>query len=252
MRSLKFWTPADFEISSYRFSIKDRINSSYTTSGSDNTGKCTYTYNSLGFRGDEPTKEGFRVMSIGCSHTEGVGLNDDQTWSSQLCGIINGVDLNFGSGGRSNDYVVRCLLTYFDLVKPDLVLIMYPNQDRREYYTEEEGIEPFAYKPWGYLSETEKGIEVYNSLITSTNNEENFINWYKNHLLVKYFLESKNCKWVWNGAHLHAAPQEPNRFDGDYRNFLDFGADGAHSGPLHNKNYANNLYQFLLKSKILQ
>ena len=77
---MKYWTPETFEVSTYKWSINERKNKSYTTSGSDNSGKCTYTYNSLGFRGDEPTKPGFKVMSIGCSHTEGVGLNDDETW----------------------------------------------------------------------------------------------------------------------------------------------------------------------------
>jgi len=248
---MKYWTPDTFEVASYKWSINERKNRSHTTSGSDNTGECVYAYNSLGFRGDEPTKEGFKVMSIGCSHTEGVGLADNETWSHQLCKLINGVDLNFGFGGRSNDYVARCLLTYFDLVKPDLVLIMYPNQDRREYYTETGGIEPFAYNPWGFLSETEQGVDIYKGLMTVANNRENYINWYKNHLLVRYFLETKNCKWVWNGAHLHTAPQEPNRFDGDYRNFVDFGSDGAHSGPEHNRIYAENLYRFLINSKTL-
>jgi len=250
MISLKYWTPETFEVSTYKWSINNRKNKSYTTSGSDNSGKCIYTYNSLGFRGDEPNKHGFKVMSIGCSHTEGVGLNDDETWSHQLCKLINGVDLNFGYGGRSNDYVTRCLLTYFDIVKPDLVLIMYPDQDRREYYTEDGNIEPFAYNPWGHLIETEEGKEIYNGLMATANNESNYINWYKNHLLIKYFLETKNCKWVWNGAHLFAGINELNRFDGDYRNFIDYGADGAHSGPQHNKQYAINLHQFLIDNKI--
>lgn len=248
---IKFWNADTFEVSSYKWSINERKNKSYTASGSDNTGKCRYTYNSLGFRGEEPTKEGFKVMSLGCSHTEGVGLNDNETWPYQLCKLVNGVDLNFGFGGRSNDYVTRCLLTYYDLIKPDLVLIMYPNQDRREYYTEAAGIEPFAYKPWGHLVETEEGSEVYQGLMLTANNEANFMNWYKNHLLIKYFLETKSCKWAWNGVHLYKAPQELNRFDGDYRNFTDFGCDGIHSGPEHNRIYAENLYHFLINSKTL-
>ena len=251
MISLKHWTPETFEVSTYKWSINDRKNKSYTTSGSDNSGKCTYTYNSLGFRGDESTKQGFKVMSVGCSHTEGVGLNDDETWSHQLCKLINGVDLNFGYGGRSNDYVTRCLITYFDIIKPDLVLIMYPNQDRREYYTEDGNIEPFAYNPWGHLVETEDGKEIYNGLMAVANNESNYINWYKNHLLIKYYLETKQCPWVWNGSHLFAGTSESNRFDGDYRNFIDYGKDGNHSGPLHNKQYATNLHQFLIDNKII-
>ena len=123
---LKYWTIEDFEVSSYKWHLSDRFNKTFTTSGGDNTGLCTYTYNELGFRGDSIKKEGFKVMSIGCSNTEGVGVNDNQTWPAQFSKLIpNGVNHNFGMGGRSNDYISRCLLTYFDLVKPDLVLIMY-------------------------------------------------------------------------------------------------------------------------------
>ena len=249
---IKFWNIDTFDIASYKWSINERKNKSHTSSGSDNTGKCTYTYNSLGFRGDEPTKEGFKIMSIGCSHTEGVGLNDNETWSYQLCQLIpNAVNCNFGFGGRSNDYVSRCLLTYYDVVKPDLVLIMYPNQDRREYYTDKGCIEPFAYNPWGYLKETYEGLEIYKSLMVVANNEENFINWYKNHQLITYFLKDKNIPFVWNGSHLFNVIDEPNRFDNDYRNFIDFGEDGAHSGPQHNKKYAQDLYDYLIKNNII-
>lgn len=249
---MKYWTPESFEISSYKWGIEARKNKSYNTSGSDNTTKCTYTYNSLGFRGDEPTAKAYRVMSIGCSHTEGVGVGDNETWSHQLCQLIPGsVDLNFGFGGRSNDYVARCLITYFDLIRPDLVLIMYPNQDRLEYYTEEGNIEPFAYHPWGYFEETNTGIDIHKSLMNIANNENNFVNWYKNHLLITYFLQNRNIPFVWNGSHLFKAPEEANRFDGDYRNFIDFGVDGNHAGPIHNKKYAEKLHAFLVREKFL-
>lgn len=123
---LKFWKPEKFEISSYKWGIDERKNKSYRTSGSDNSGKCIYTYNELGFRGDSVLKDGFKVMSIGCSLTEGVGVNDWETWPHMFSKkILGGVDLNFGVGGRSNDFISRCLLTFYDYIKPDLVLIMY-------------------------------------------------------------------------------------------------------------------------------
>ena len=126
MKSVKFWTPETFEISTYKFNLIDRVNKTYETSGSDNTGKCSYTYNELGFRGDSISKKGFKVMSIGCSYTEGVGINDNETWPYLISSIItNGVNMNFGTGGRSNDFISRCLLTYYDVIKPDLVLIMF-------------------------------------------------------------------------------------------------------------------------------
>ena len=117
MTTPKYWNPETFEISSYKYSLKERINQTYNTSGSDNTNLCTYTYNELGFRGDSIKKEGFKVMSLGCSITEGVGVDDNETWPAQFCNHIeNGVNFNFGTGGRSNDFICRCLMSYYDLI----------------------------------------------------------------------------------------------------------------------------------------
>jgi hypothetical protein len=251
MNPLKYWNIEGFEISSYKYSLRERVNQTYTTSGGDNTNLCTYTYNELGFRGDSIKKEGFKVMSLGCSITEGVGVNDDETWPAQFCSHIeNGVNLNFGTGGRSNDFICRCLLTYYDIIKPDLILIMYPSPLRREIYTKDGGIEPFMpTASWGYLKETDDGIKTQEYLTHLQNNNEDFINWYKNHLLIKYFLELKKCNWIWNGRELTLFDyNEPNRFDGDYGKYLDLGVDNTHPGPNHNKTYANKLHDFISKN----
>jgi lysophospholipase L1-like esterase len=247
MTPLKYWKPYGFEISSYDYKIIDRVNKSYKTSGSDNTGKCLYTYNQLGFRGDSINKEGFRIMSIGCSNTEGVGVNDNETWPHQFSKLIpNGVDLNFGTAGRSNDYISRCLLTYYDLIKPDLVLIMYTSPQRREIYTKDGGVEPFIPTlTWGYFKNTDEGISTQSMLFKLQNDNEDFINWYKNHMLIKYFLESKKCNWLWNGWFgIPVDFKETNRFDGEYgMPYIDLGVDGVHPGPKQNETYATKLYE---------
>jgi lysophospholipase L1-like esterase len=251
MNPLEYWNPEGFEISSFKFKLDERKNKIFKTSGSDNTGLCTYTYNELGFRGDSIKKEGFKVMSLGCSITEGVGVNDNETWPAQFCSHMeNGVNFNFGTGGRSNDFIVRCLLTYYDVIKPDLILIMYPSPLRREIYTKDGGIEPFMpTASWGYLKETDDGIKTQEYLTYLQDDNEDTINWYKNHLLIKYFLESKKCNWIWNGRELKSLEyDEPNRFDGDYGKYLDLGIDNTHPGPNHNKTYANKLHDFISKN----
>jgi hypothetical protein len=248
MKPLQYWTPEGFEISSYKWPLSERINKQYKTSGSDNTGLCTYTYNELGFRGDSVHKTGLKIMSIGCSNTEGVGVNDDETWPHQFSKLIpNGVDMNFGCGGRSNDYISRCLLSYYDLIKPDLVLIMYTLPQRREVYTKDNNIEPFMpTEAWGYLKDEEEGKLIQSNLTSLQNNNEDFVNWYKNHLLIKLFLESKKCNWLWNGwMEIPMKFKEFNRFDGNYKNFLDKGVDGIHSGPKHNQSYAIDLFNHI-------
>jgi lysophospholipase L1-like esterase len=248
MKSLKFWSPNEFEIASYKYSLKERVNKSFNTCGSDNTGLCEYTYNNLGFRGDSTHKKGFKVMSLGCSNTEGVGVNNTETWPHQFTNLIpNGVNMNFGTGGRSNDFITRCLLTYYDLIKPDLVLIMYTSPQRREIYTKDGGVEPFIpTTSWGYMEETEDGEKIQNYLTELQNNNEDFINWYKNHQLIRLFLESKKCNWLWNGNFgIPNDYKEFNRFDGEYGRHIDKGTDGGHPGPKHNNAYAQKLYDFI-------
>jgi len=248
---LNFWNVNTFEISSYyRDSLERRRNLKTDKSANDTSGLCTYTYNSLGFRGDEPTKKGFKIMSIGCSYTEGVGVNDNETWPAQFAKLVpNGVDLNFGCAGRSNDYIVRCLHTYYDLIKPDLVLIFYTIFHRKEYYTETASVEPFMpTSTWDFM-ETDTGKQIHKNFVENLNIYDDFINnWYKNHLLIKYFLETKKCNWVWNGTNSTPTYVENNRFDGEGPYVLDYGVDNIHSGPHTNKKYAHLLYEYILKN----
>jgi hypothetical protein len=124
---------------------------------------------------------------------------------------------------------------------------MYTSPQRRDIYTKDGKIEPFMpTASWGYLKETDDGIKLQEYLTYLQNKNEDLINWYKNHLLIKYFLESKKCNWLWNGFfQIPKDYNEFNRFDGDYGKYLDLGVDGKHPGPKHNKIYAKNLYDYI-------
>jgi hypothetical protein len=79
MESLKFWKPETFDIASFKWHLKERVNKEILGNGSD-IGSCYYTFNELGFRGDSPKKKGTRIMSVGCSHTEGHTVDWKKTW----------------------------------------------------------------------------------------------------------------------------------------------------------------------------
>jgi len=222
MKGLKFWKPLNFDVTSFRWKLKERVGRRFQGSGSDNSSKNTYTYNELGFRGNSFLKDGFKIMSVGCSHTEGIGVNDDETWPHILSNLVpNGVDLNFGYSGRSNDYISRTILTFVEKVNPNLVIVMYTYPSRREYYTNEGGIEPFAINPWGYYKEHPNGIKEFEMLKNLSNEEDDYINWYKNHLLITYYLKSKNIPFVWDGTFIGTDYTDENRFDGDYKKYSD-------------------------------
>jgi hypothetical protein len=250
---LKHWNFENFDVSQYEDdNLKNRKNTIKNTCGNDKTGLCIYSYNELGFRGDSIHKKGFKIMSIGCSYVEGIGVNDNETFSHYFSKLIlNGVDLNFGFGGRSNDYIVRCLMTFYDIIIPDLVIITYTHKHRREYMTKDNIVEPFMpTSTWNYMENDKIGINIHKNLVELQNDYEDMNNWYKNHLLIKYFLESKKCNWIWTGPDTLNDYTDFNKFNGDFEKVEDFGVDGIHAGPKTNKTYAHNLFNYILKNHL--
>lgn len=241
MRFPKYWNVDTFDVTSHKWPLSERKNKSFQTSGSDNSTLNTYTYNSLGYRGDEFPLSDKTLMAIGCSHTEGIGVDDNQTWPFYISKKLNHSHINFGFTGRSNDYISRCILTFTEYINPDLVCIMYTYPHRREYYTSNNGIEPYHPSPWGWF---EENTELFSCMNKLSNTYDDYINWYKNHLLITNFLENKKIPFIWNGIFLETEYTDDNRFDGDY--IIPY---GTHATPIQNENYSNMLYEFLTKQK---
>lgn len=242
MKSLKYWNTEEFDIASYKWHLKERVDKEILGNGSDK-GICYYTFNELGFRGDSPKKKGLRIMSVGCSHTEGIGVHNHETWSHYLSKLLpNGVDLNLGISGRSNDYISRTIMTFTEELKPALVLVMYTYPHRREFYRETGEVEPYHPSPWGYFDEEKEGRMIWANKIASSNDEEDFINWYKNHQLITYYLKSKEIPFIWNGTFLGTKYTDENRFDGDYPNLPD---EHKHATALQNEVYAKKLFKHI-------
>lgn len=243
MNPLSNWNSETFSVTNYKWLIDERKSKSINSSGSDKSCVNTYTYNSLGFRGDEFPLIGKKLMAVGCSHTEGIGVNDWETWPYYLSNLINYSHINFGYTGRSNDYISRCILSFVDLIQPDLVCIMYTNKERKEYYTSDGAVEPYHPHPWGWFEDNQSQ---YQSISNLSNDNDNFINWYKNHLLITYFLKNKGIPFVWNGTFLNTDYIDENRFDGIYS--IEY---GKHATPQQNEIYSKSLHDFLINKKII-
>lgn len=113
--------------------------------GADNSGKKTYAFNSLGYRGEEFDRAAeFRIFVCGDGDGIGTGLDWEETWGYRLkCMLARRVDLdlssvnllNFSQSFASADYVTRTLISQCGAVKPDLVVAHYPESTRAEYFT---------------------------------------------------------------------------------------------------------------------
>lgn len=91
----------------------------------------TYSFNSLGFRCREFNNKP-SLMTLGCSHTMGIGLPVDKIWPELLASKLNLQCANFGQAGASLDTAFRLCHGYIDRIQPQLVVLMTPPGERFE------------------------------------------------------------------------------------------------------------------------
>jgi hypothetical protein len=98
-----------------------------------------YRYNSLGYRSQEIDLSCSKpsVICIGCSFTEGVGVNYEESWPAHVeQAFPDHLVYNFGLGGSSGDYVARTLYNIGNLLKTEIVFILWPSMFRYEIYND--------------------------------------------------------------------------------------------------------------------
>ena len=97
-----------------------------------------YKTNSHGYRCPEwiPLPEGKKnVVILGCSHTFGEGLNDNEVWVNKLYTKVGQKKLRFwnlGQPGASADKIVRILYGCEKILFPKIIILCWPVWSRRE------------------------------------------------------------------------------------------------------------------------
>lgn len=116
--------------------MKDPKNCEYlTNAGWDDEYAIEYKFNSSGFR-DEEFDQRPNCLAIGCSFTEGVGLNKDQTWPTKLTNLIGMHVWNLGVGGAATDTCFRMTDHYIKILNPKTVFLLVPPPARVELHTD--------------------------------------------------------------------------------------------------------------------
>lgn len=100
--------------------------------GWDQPGVITYQYNREGFR-DQEFDDRVCGLAFGCSHTEGVGIDETSTWPRQLTAITGLYFWNLGLGGTCLDTIYRLFEHFVDRFRPKLAVICHPPHQRFEY-----------------------------------------------------------------------------------------------------------------------
>ena len=217
-----------------------------------------YKTNSFGYRCPEfrPLPDGGKnAVVLGCSHTFGEGLEENETWSSRVAKDSNKILRwwNLGQPGASADLMIRILYGAEKVLFPKVIVACWPAQSRRER-----------------LDLYPQNLTSNDSLLKTENNNTDKNNFLKNVFLLEKFAEKnqaktfhcfaedayeldsnlqvlknytiKNCWPEWDQHHLPEAK----------RNIIttpSLARDGAHYGAEHHQVFAR-LFLERFKSKL--
>jgi hypothetical protein len=123
--------------------------------------KITYKRNSLGHRSKEISEIDFDnyILTTGCSHTEGVGLELDKTYSYVLGQKMKCDYYNLGIGGTGIDVMIHNLTVWLNKYKkPKALVVQWPIWSRFVRFAED----PDKYKEINKLTLLAQGAWVDN------------------------------------------------------------------------------------------
>ena len=148
----------------------------------------TYKFNSHGFRCEEFTLD-TSIMFLGCSHTCGVGLPIENSWTYLVSKQLNLKMINLGIGGIGPDSAFRLADHYILQLKPKIVIYLEPPTARFSLFVSQNGIIDFV--PSSLIS---KHYDYYMSWISNDENEK--LNSRKHKLALEAICIKNNIKYI--------------------------------------------------------
>lgn len=158
-----------------------------------------YKYNSDFFRSDHFKKEhkGLHIVFSGCSNTEGVGANIENTWSHMLHKNISekvktSGYFNLGKGGLGWHNIISNFEVYVNnFGAPDILVVLHPNI-LRDYVWHN------TYHRWVYTQTDPTSQQTFRDQALIKKHKENFLNWVIAWNLFLEYCESVGTKVLWS------------------------------------------------------
>lgn len=224
-----------------------------------------YKFNKWGFRCvdfDQIPENSMRILSLGCSNTEGIGLPEHHTWSYILNDMISKlenkttVNLNLGAGGSSNKMIAIRGIHAVETLKPDIIFVSWTYTMRTMYVYDNRAVENWLLLPLDQINSSDPKIVQKVNYFDKIQNDENDIN----ELMISFkllnyackahniricnnliFLTNPERKWIIDRAEPSTLIYPNIKWEADARDLL-------HPGFNYNKNIALNLYSWYVKN----
>ena len=122
------WIPSDTPVRYEQ--LKDKVQKfGYTE---DNV---TYDINNHGFRHPDVFVESTNsIVFLGCSITFGIGVNYEETFAYKVAEHFSMDCINLGQPGSTINACYRHAKVWLPIIKPAMVVLLYPNPSRRELW----------------------------------------------------------------------------------------------------------------------
>ena len=172
------------------------------------------------------------ILTIGCSHTEGIGLRLEDTYSHVLSKKLNTDYYNLSIGGSGIDLIEYNLITWFSTIvkQPNLVVVQWPDLSR--YLTklrrDDQQIVPVG--PWRQEREI--------SDFMFAGSENNFFH-------TRQLLSNKLLKNFIKVPQIHIKMYTDDPVEGILMKRADLSRDGVHYGKDAHENLAQEIVNYL-------
>lgn len=203
-----------------------------------------YTFNEYGFRSDPfYERKDINILTVGCSMTVGVGVDQHENWPNQLKQKIQDwsghsvAAWNLATSGASTDYVTRIIYKVTGLLRPSAVIVHWPPITRLELPTEHEG------------KITQGSIHM--PLFPQNLVDEDYLiyNYNRNVAFLRAMFFKKRRLGIYCNPVMHSSVQhqmhDENPFHADT-----LGRDGIHPGPDWHKGVADYYFNMMLEDDV--
>ena len=150
----------------------------------------TYKFNCHGFRADEFSPVCPNVLSLGCSHTLGIGVPYESTWTYLVSISLRLKNYNLGVAGASNDTAFRLVNKWIDQLHPEIVIFLSTERTRFELHKQDQ-IDNISVWNYEWYEHTKEFMRHWYS--NDTNGDMNYL---KNMLAIKQLCNDRGIKYL--------------------------------------------------------
>lgn len=226
-----------------------------------------YEFNSLGYRGPDFVREPGEAVAVfvGDSNTFGIGTPWEQLWTSIVTKHLEqrwGVPVrqcNLAWPGTGSDYAAMMIHQTMDVLKPDVVFILWSYSARLMWFPDPRRQVHFCavtaeeHAPWASLMPTDKEHAAYLRLSTQS---QGLFNYVRNFHLVNSRLMQIGVPYYW-GNQENLATQTLRHYvplDGYVGRWMrvssDFARDRMHAGLKSHARFAANVTEALERDSL--